>query len=69
MTLPTTATVALDARLMKGAKVLARARTTARAGRVRVTLRANRRLRSGRYALAVARRDGTKVLRQRIRVV
>jgi hypothetical protein len=69
MTLPTTATVALNARLMKGTKVLARARTTARAGRVRVTLRASRRLRSGRYTLAVARRDGTKVLRQRIRVV
>ena len=68
MTLPTTATVALNARLMNGTKVLASARTKARAGRVKVTLRANRRLRSGRYTLAVARRDGTKVLSQRIRL-
>ena len=68
MSWPTRQAVALNARLMHGATVLARTRATARAGHAALTLRPARRLRSGRYTVMIARRDGTMVLRQKIRV-
>jgi hypothetical protein len=68
MTWPTRRAVALRARLMRGKTLLVSTRTTARAGRAELRLRPARSLRPGRYTVVIARRDGTTVLRQRIRV-
>jgi N-acetylneuraminic acid mutarotase len=68
MTWRTSAAVALSARLMQGRTRLVSARATARAGHAVLRLRPARRLRSGHYTLVIARRDGTTVLRQAIRV-
>jgi N-acetylneuraminic acid mutarotase len=65
---PSSRTVTLRARLMRGTATLGRATTAARDGRAALRLRPGRRLRSGRYTLVIARRDGTTVLRTTIRV-
>jgi N-acetylneuraminic acid mutarotase len=67
-TMPARTTVALRARLLRGKTVMASARTTARKGQVRVTLRPARRLRSGRYTVAITRSNGAVVLRRQVRV-
>jgi hypothetical protein len=68
VTYPTRTATALRARLMRGRSVLARARTTSRAGRATLGLRPARQLRRGRYTVVIARPDGTVVLRRSIRV-
>jgi N-acetylneuraminic acid mutarotase len=65
---PTSEAVALRARLMHGTTVLGSTRTTARAGQAALRLAPSGRLRPGRYAVVIARSDGTVVLRRQIRV-
>jgi N-acetylneuraminic acid mutarotase len=64
---PTSDAVALRARLIQGKRVLASGRATTRGGRAVLQLRAAGRLRKGRYTVAIARADGTPVLRQAVR--
>jgi Kelch motif len=68
VTWPTRHATALRARLVHRRSVLARTRTTARAGRAALRLRPARPLRHGRYTVVITRRDGTPVLRRTIRV-
>jgi N-acetylneuraminic acid mutarotase len=68
LTWPKRGAVALRARLMRGRTTLGSARITARRGRAQVRLRTARRLRSGRYTVVIAGRDGTAPLRTTIRV-
>jgi hypothetical protein len=53
---------------MHGRTLLASTRTTARAGGATLRLQPARALRRGDYTVAITRRDGTMVLRKRIRV-
>ena len=68
LTWPKRGPVALRARLMHDRTKLGSARTTARSGRARVRLRTARRLRSGRYTVVIAGRDGTASVRTTFRV-
>ncbi|MEA2228189.1 MAG: hypothetical protein QOF04_1819 [Solirubrobacteraceae bacterium] len=68
MTWPASGAIALRARLMHASRTLVRARATARAGQATLTLRPAGRLRPDRYAVVIARPDGTVVIRTEIRV-
>src|SRR3954451_22814924 len=67
VTLPTKQTAALRGRLMRGTRVLASAKATARNGRAVLRIKATSRLRAGRYTVAITRTNGSLVLRQAVR--
>ena len=57
----------LRLRLMRGVSVLAHAQVTIRGGRATAGMRPAQRLRSGRYTVVLAKRDGTVVQRLSVR--